>query len=98
MKCPECSADTRLCQCAEAERDRRAGEIRTSLSGLCGEVPADEYWCLRCGKLLTTPEGIQTGICAECWRPEDGEVDLGRGDVDDTFGEPHPTATRRAHP
>ena len=23
MKCPECSADTRLCQCAEAERDRR---------------------------------------------------------------------------
>lgn len=23
MKCPECSADTRLCQCAEAERDAR---------------------------------------------------------------------------
>lgn len=24
MKCPECSADTRLCQCATAEREQRA--------------------------------------------------------------------------
>ena len=26
MRCPECHADTRLCQCAEAERDEREAE------------------------------------------------------------------------
>lgn len=27
MKCPECSADTRLCQCAQAERDSRENSL-----------------------------------------------------------------------
>ena len=30
--------------------------------------------CLRCGVVLDTAEGFQTGICANCWKPEtDGE-------------------------
>ncbi len=28
MKCPECSADTRLCQCAAAERNARSSAAR----------------------------------------------------------------------
>jgi hypothetical protein len=30
--------------------------------------------CMRCEKELDSPEGFQTGICADCWTPEDGDV------------------------
>lgn len=41
MKCPECSADTRLCQCAEAERDRPRGfKSRRDVYALAREIEA----------------------------------------------------------
>ena len=34
----------------------------------------DDPVCIRCDVVLDTAEGFQTGICANCWKPEtDGE-------------------------
>ncbi len=30
--------------------------------------------CIRCGAVLDTDEGAQTGVCPDCWTWEDGEV------------------------
>jgi len=30
--------------------------------------------CIRCDVVLDTDEGLQTGICADCWKPEDGII------------------------
>jgi hypothetical protein len=30
--------------------------------------------CIRCSHPLTTPEALQTGICADCWTPADDDV------------------------
>jgi predicted amidophosphoribosyltransferase len=41
----------------------------------------DDPTCIRCGGVLDTAEGIQTGICANCWKPEtDEEVEWSRGE------------------
>jgi hypothetical protein len=29
--------------------------------------------CIRCGEELDSPEGLQTGICADCWITDDAD-------------------------
>ena len=37
--------------------------------------------CIRCGVVLDTDEGVQTGICPTCWKPEiDEEVEFVDGE------------------
>lgn len=31
--------------------------------------------CIRCSRRLETEEDLVTGICADCWKPEDHEDD-----------------------
>lgn len=47
MKCPECSADTRLCQCAEAERDARDAAPSRLVSIIDHSVAALGYYGYR---------------------------------------------------
>ena len=41
----------------------------------------DDPVCIRCDVVLDTAEGFQTGICANCWKPEtDEEVEFVDGE------------------
>ena len=40
------------------------------------ETSAINETCLRCEADLDTPQGYQTGICPDCWVPEDEDPEL----------------------
>ena len=50
----------------------KAGKIIEELER--NNVHLPDPTCMRCDVVLDTAEGFQTGICANCWKPEtDGE-------------------------
>ena len=57
----------------------KAGKIIEELEH--NNVHLPDPTCLRCGVVLDTAEGFQTGICANCWEPEtDEEVEFVDGE------------------
>ena len=54
---------------AEERQDVDAG-LCTVEGALMRPKESDDVVCIRCNIVLDTDEGLQTGICSNCWKPE----------------------------
>ena len=54
---------------AEERQDVDAG-LCTVEGALMRPKESDDVVCIRCNVVLDTDEGLQTGICSNCWKPE----------------------------
>ena len=53
------------------------GLLGQALGEQASAVSRERGWpskCIRCGAVLDTDEGAQTGVCPDCWTWEDGAV------------------------
>ena len=74
---------------ARDELDKAISEL-TTVAGKAGKIIEElernnvhlpDPTCMRCDVVLDTAEGFQTGICANCWKPEtDEEVEFVDGE------------------